>query len=186
MEELELGASFEVDNEHMTGIRVLKRGQDVSGLARSPASLYVRKTSVRTHSYAALSATKATLNAKLGFFAVFPIKTQARVFGVILLSRDLHESLRSMKRGVSVDVRTSCCSRGKGKLVSPIGDEISAAFPVLNTISAAVSRSLESLEMILNEAIERMIESLNFPDASWICYPRPVWRRTQSRSIQRP
>jgi signal transduction histidine kinase len=37
---------------------------------------------------------------------------------------------------------------------------------VLNTIGAAVSRSL-NLEMILNEAIEKMIENLNF-DASWI------------------
>ena len=37
---------------------------------------------------------------------------------------------------------------------------------VLNTIGAAVSRSL-NLEMVLNEAIEKMIETLNF-DASWI------------------
>jgi signal transduction histidine kinase len=37
---------------------------------------------------------------------------------------------------------------------------------VLNTIGAAVSRSL-NLEMVLNEAIEKMIEKLSF-DASWI------------------
>ena len=37
---------------------------------------------------------------------------------------------------------------------------------VLNKIGAAVSRSL-NLEMVLNEAIEKMIETLNF-DASWI------------------
>ena len=37
---------------------------------------------------------------------------------------------------------------------------------VLNTIGAAVSRSL-NLEMVLNEAIEKMIEKLNF-DAAWI------------------
>jgi len=37
---------------------------------------------------------------------------------------------------------------------------------VLNTIGAAVSRSL-NLEMVLNEAIEKMIENLNF-DAAWI------------------
>ena len=46
---------------------------------------------------------------------------------------------------------------------------------VLNTIGAAVSRSL-NLEMVLNEAIEKMIEKLNF-DAAWIYILRPVLER---------
>ena len=47
---------------------------------------------------------------------------------------------------------------------------------VLNTIGAAVSRSL-NLEMVLNEAIEKMIEKLNF-DAAWIYILDPSERGT--------
>ncbi len=166
MEQLELRASFEVDSEHLTGIRVLKRGQGVIGhVAESGEPMMFED--VRTDPrYAALSATKATLNAKLGFFAVFPIKTQVRVFGVILFSArsprkltgDETRLLASMSEHLAVAVE-------KASLFHQ-SETRSRQLSVLNTISAAVSRSL-NLEMILNEAIERMIEALNF-DASWI------------------
>ena len=166
MEQLELRASFEVDSEHLTGIRVLKRGQGVIGhVAESGEPMMFED--VRTDPrYAALSATKATLNAKLGFFAVFPIKTQVRVFGVILFSArsprkltgDETRLLASMSEHLAVAVE-------KASLFHQ-SETRSRQLSVLNTIGAAVSRSL-NLEMILNEAIERMIEALNF-DASWI------------------
>ena len=166
MEELQLRASYEVDSEHMTGIRVLKRGQGVIGhVAESGEPMMFED--VRTDPrYAALSATKATLNAKLGFFAVFPIKTQARVFGVILFSArsprkltgDETRLLTSMSEHLAVAVEKASLFRQS--------ETRSRQLSVLNTIGAAVSRSL-NLEMVLNEAIEKMIEKLNF-DASWI------------------
>ena len=166
MEELQLRASYEVDSEHMTGIRVLKRGQGVIGhVAESGEPMMFED--VRTDPrYAALSATKATLNAKLGFFAVFPIKTHARVFGVILfsaqsprkLTADETRLLTSMSEHLAVAVEKASLFRQS--------EMRSRQLSVLNTIGAAVSRSL-NLEMVLNEAIEKMIEKLNF-DASWI------------------
>ena len=166
MEELQLRASYEVDSEHMTGIQVLKRGQGVIGhVAESGEPMMFED--VRTDPrYAALSATKATLNAKLGFFAVFPIKTQARVFGVILFSAqsprkltvDETRLLTSMSEHLAVAVEKASLFRQS--------EMRSRQLSVLNTIGAAVSRSL-NLEMVLNEAIEKMIEKLNF-DAAWI------------------
>jgi signal transduction histidine kinase len=166
MNELQLRASFEVDTEHLTGIRVLKRGQGVIGqVAESGEPMMFED--VRTDPrYAALSATKATLNAKLGFFAVFPIKTQFRVFGVILfsaqssrkLTSDETRLLTSMSEHLAVAVEKASLFRQS--------ETRSQQLSVLNTIGAAVSRSL-NLEMVLNEAIEKMIEKLNF-DASWI------------------
>jgi signal transduction histidine kinase len=166
MEELQLRASYEVDSEHMTGIRVLTRGQGVIGhVAESGEPMMFED--VRTDPrYAALSATKATLNAKLGFFAVFPIKTQARVFGVILFSAqsprrltdDETRLLTSMSEHLAVAVDKASLFRQS--------ETRSRQLSVLNTIGAAVSRSL-NLEMVLNEAIEKMIENLNF-DAAWI------------------
>jgi signal transduction histidine kinase/HAMP domain-containing protein len=166
MQELQLGASYEVDSEHMTGIRVLKRGQGVLGhVAESGEPMMFED--VRTDPrYAELSATKATLYAKLGFFAVFPIKTQTRVFGVILfsarsprkLTSDETRLLTSMSEHLAVAVEKASLFRQS--------EMRSRQLSVLNTIGAAVSRSL-NLEMVLNEAIEKMIERLNF-DAAWI------------------
>jgi signal transduction histidine kinase len=166
MVELQLRASFEVDSEHLTGVRALKRGEGVLGhVAESGEPLIFED--VRTDPrYAALSATKATLNANLGFFAVFPIKTQARVFGVILfssrsprnLTNDETRLLTSMSEHLAVAVEKSSLFHQS--------EMRSRQLFVLNTIGAAVSRSL-NLEMVLNEAIEKMIENLNF-DASWI------------------
>jgi signal transduction histidine kinase len=166
MEELQLRASFEVESEHVTGIRVLKRGQGVIGqVAESGEPMMFED--VRTDPrYAALSVTKATLNAKLGFFAVFPIKTQSRVFGVILFSAqsprkltgDETRLLTSMSEHLAVAVEKASLFRQS--------ETRSRQLSVLNTIGAAVSRSL-NLEMVLNEAIGKMIETLNF-DASWI------------------
>jgi signal transduction histidine kinase len=166
VDELQLRASFEVDSEHVTGVRVLKRGQGVIGqVAESGEPMMFED--VRTDPrYAALSATKATLNAKLGFFAVFPIKTQSRVFGVILFSAqsprkltgDETRLLTSMSEHLAVAVEKASLFRQS--------ETRSRQLSVLNTIGAAVSQSL-NLEMVLNEAIEKMIENLNF-DASWI------------------
>jgi signal transduction histidine kinase len=166
MDQLELRASFQVDTEHMTGIRVLKRGQGVIGhVAESGEPMMFEDISTDPR-YSTLSATKATLNARLGFFAVFPIKTQARVFGVILfsarsprrLTADETRLLTSMSEHLAVAVEKASLFRQS--------EMRSRQLSVLNTIGAAVSRSL-NLEMVLNEAIEKMIEKLNF-DASWI------------------
>ena len=116
--------------------------------------------------YAALSTTKATLNAELSFFAVFPIKTQSRVFGAILfnahsprkLTSDETRLLTSMSEHLAVAVEKASLFRES--------ETRSQQLSVLNTIGAAVSQSL-NLDMVLNDAIEKMIEALNF-DASWI------------------
>jgi signal transduction histidine kinase len=166
MEELELRASFEVDRDHLTGIRVMKRGQSVIGHVAESGEPMIFEDVRTDPRYAALSATKATLNAKLGFFAVFPIKTQARVFGAILFSAqsprkltgDETRLLTSMSEHLAVAVEKASLFRQS--------EMRSRQLSVLNTIGAAVSRSL-NLEMVLNEAIEKMIGNLNF-DASWI------------------
>jgi signal transduction histidine kinase len=144
----------------------LKRGQGVIGHVAESGEPMMFEDVHADPRYAALSATKATLNAKLGFFAVFPIKTHARVFGVILFSArsprkltgDETRLLTSMSEHLAVAVEKASLFRQS--------ETRSRQLSVLNTIGAAVSRSL-NLEMVLNEAIEKMIEKLNF-DAAWI------------------
>ena len=89
MDELELRASFEVDPKHMTAVRTFKRGQGVIGRVAESGEPMIFEDIRNDPRYAALSTTKATRNAKLSFFAVFPIKTQSRVFGVILFNARL-------------------------------------------------------------------------------------------------
>lgn len=166
MEELELRASYEVSPEHATGVRAFKRGQGVIGRVAESAEPMIFEDIRTDPQYAALSSSKATRNANLSFFAVFPIKTQSRVFGVILfnarsprkLTSDETRLLTSMSEHLAVAIEKARLFRQS--------ENRSQQLAVLNTIGAAVSQSL-NLEMVLKEAIEKMIETLNF-DASWI------------------
>jgi signal transduction histidine kinase len=165
-DKLELRASYAKDPEHKTAIRSVKRGQGVIGrVAETGEPMFFED--VRTDpQYKELSATKATLNADLGFFAVIPIKTHARIFGVILfsaqsprtLSNDETRLLTSMSEQLAVAVE-------KAKLFRE-SETRAQQLSVLNSIGKAVSQSL-NLEMVLNAAINKMTEALNF-DASWI------------------
>ena len=178
-DELELQASFAIDAEHTTTTRALKRGQGVIGrVAESGEPLIF--DDIRTDArYAKLSTTKATLNADLGFLAVFPIKTQARVFGVILfgarsprkLSDDETRLLTSMSEHLAVAVEKANLFRESETRAQQLS--------VLNTIGGAVSQSL-NLDMVLNAAINKMIEALNF-DASWIYILNPAGEQLDLR-----
>jgi signal transduction histidine kinase/HAMP domain-containing protein len=166
MEELELRASFEVGAEHSIAARTFKRGQGIVGLVAESAEPMIFEDIRTDPRYAALSATRSKYSAKLCFFAVYPIKTQSRVFGAILfngrsprkLTRDETRLLTSMCEHLAVAVEKASLFRQS--------ETRSQQLSVLNTIGAAVSQSLD-LETVLKEAIEKMIETLNF-DASWI------------------
>ena len=158
-DELELRASFAIDPEHATAIRALKRGQSVIGRVAETGEPMIFEDIRTDPRYTALSTRKETLNANLGFLAVFPIKTQARVFGVILfgarsprkLSDDETRLVTSMSEHLAVAVEKANLFRESETRAQQLS--------VLNTIGGAVSQSL-NLDMVLNAAIDKMIESL--------------------------
>jgi signal transduction histidine kinase len=166
MEELELQASFETTAEYSTPTRTFKRGEGIIGRVVESAEPIIFEDIRTDPRYAALSATRSKYSANLCFFAVFPIKTHSRVFGAILfnarsprkLTSDETRLLTSMSEHLAVAVEKASLFRQS--------ETRSQQLAVLNTIGAAVSQSLD-LETVLKEAIEKMIETLNF-DASWI------------------
>jgi signal transduction histidine kinase len=166
MKELEVQASFETAAEYSTPTRTFKRGEGIIGRVAESAEPIIFEDVRTDPRYAALSATRSKYSAKLCFFAVFPIKTQSRVFGAILfnarsprkLTSDETRLLTSMSEHLAVAVEKASLFRQS--------ETRSQQLAVLNTIGAAVSQSLD-LETVLKEAIEKMIETLNF-DASWI------------------
>jgi len=168
---LELRASYAVDADHATTHRPLNRGEGVIGRVFETGEPMIFEDIRTDPQYATLSKTKATLNANLSFLAVFPIKTQAQVYGVIhfgaqsprKLSDDETRLLTSMSEHLAVAVEKASLFRQSEKR--------SQQLSVLNTIGAALSQSLD-LEMVLKEAIEKMIETLKF-DASWIYLQNP-------------
>ena len=165
-EELILRASYELSPEHVTGIRVFKHGQGVIGRVAETGEPLIFDDIRTDPRYASLSSSKATRNAELSFFAVFPIKAHSCVMGIILfnarlprkLSRDEVRLLTSMSEHLAVAVEKARLFRQSEKRAQQLS--------VLNTVGAAVSRSLD-LETVLKEAIEKMIETLDF-NASWI------------------
>jgi signal transduction histidine kinase len=116
--------------------------------------------------YGALSTTKATERASMRFFAVFPIKTKSRVVGAILfnareprkLTVEETRLLQSMSEHLAVAVEKASLFHQSERRAQQL--------EVLNTIGAAVSQSLD-LQVVLQHAIEKMIETLCF-DACWI------------------
>lgn len=166
MDQLELRASFEIDPDHRTDVRMFKRGQGIIGQVAESGEPMIFEDIRTDLRYAQLSRTKATQSARLSFFAVFPIKTQTRVFGIILfnaqsprkLTRDETRLLTSMSEHLAVAFDKSTLFRQSEMRAQQLS--------VLHTIGTAVSQSLD-LEVVLREAIEKMVEALNF-DASWI------------------
>jgi signal transduction histidine kinase len=166
MRELQLRASYEISPQNSTGVVAFKRGQGVIGRVAETGEPMIFQDVRTDPRYAALSSSKATRNADLSFFAVFPIKTQSRVLGVILfngrsprtLTGDETRLLTSMSEHLGVAVE-------KARLFRQSEDR-SRQLAVLNTIGAAVSQSLD-LDTVLREAIEKMTQALSF-DACWI------------------
>ena len=164
--ELELRASFAIDPEHETTVRALKRDQGVVGRVLASGEPLIFEDTKTDHRYAALSSTRATLKADLGFLAVFPIRTQSRSFGVVLfgaqaprrLGEDEQRLLASMAEQLAVAVE-------KAKLFHE-SEKRSRQLAVLNAIGGTVSRSLD-LKVVLSAALGKLVEELHF-DASWI------------------
>ncbi len=180
-DELELRASFEVDPEHWTDVRCFKRGEGIIGRVAELGEPMIFEDVAADPRYAALSLTKVTQKARLKFFAVFPIKTQARVFGVMLfngraarrLSDDERRLLTSMAEQLGVAVeRANLFGQAKAR---------AEHLAVLNLIGAAVSRSL-NLDEVLKNAIERVRATLNF-DGAWIYIADPAGRELHLRAF---
>jgi signal transduction histidine kinase len=165
-DELELRASYAVNPDHETSVRTLKRGRGVVGRVVETGEPMIFENTKTDQRYLALSSTRATLRAELGFLAVFPIRTKSRVFGVVLfgaraprkLSDDEARLLASMAEQLAVAVE-------KAKLFHE-AETHAQQLSVLNTIAAAVSQSLD-LTVVLNAALSKLMEVLRF-DASWI------------------
>ncbi len=171
MDELQLRASFEVDPDLHTGVRTFKRGQGIIGRVAESGEPMIFEDIRTDPRYAALSTTKASHNAKLSFFAVYPIKTQSRVFGAILFNARSPRKLTSDETQMLISMSEQLAVAFEKASLFRQSERRSQQLSVLNTIGTALSQSLD-LEIVLNEAIEKMIGTLNF-DASWIYLRNP-------------
>jgi signal transduction histidine kinase len=170
MDLLELRA-FEVETRHGMVARNFKRGQGIVGHVAESGQAIIFEDVHTDPRYAALSASRATVGKGLSFLAVFPIKTQSHVLGVMLcngqaprrLTGDEQRLLISMAEHVGVAVE-------KANLYEQARTK-SQHLTVLNTIAAAVGRSLDLAE-VLKEAVEKISETLGF-DAAWIYQLEP-------------
>jgi signal transduction histidine kinase/HAMP domain-containing protein len=166
MEELQLQASFGVSANDSAGRRSFGRGQGVVGRVGDSGEPMIFEDITTDPRYGALSTTKATERAAMKFFAVFPIKTKSRVVGAILfnaraprrLTAEETRLLESMSEHLAVAVEKASLFHQSERRAQQL--------EVLNTIGAAVSQSLD-LQVVLQHAIEKMIETLCF-DACWI------------------
>ena len=83
LDQLEMRASFETDETYTRGVRSFRRGEGVVGRVAESGVALIFDDVWTDPRYAAISRTKALQVAQRHFFAVFPIKTQSRVVGVL-------------------------------------------------------------------------------------------------------
>ena len=163
---LELQASFAANPEQETAIRRFKRGKGVIGHVADTGEPMIFEDVRTDPRYAELSTTKATVNANLGFFAVIPIKTQARVFGAILFSAQAPRKLAQEETRLLTAISEHLALAVEKANLYRESEKKAEQLSVLNTIGEAVNQSL-NLDTVLGTAIDRMTKTLNF-DASWI------------------
>ena len=169
---LDLRASFELNPEYWRAVRVFKRGHGVVGRVCETGEPLVFEDIDTDSRYASLSTTKVTQASRRHFFAVFPIKTQSRVFGAITfnaeaprqLTADEIRLLTSMTEHLGVAVE-------KANLFGQVQTR-SRHLEALNSVGAAVSQSLE-LGLVLKAAVEKIAATLGF-DATWIYQFEPA------------
>jgi signal transduction histidine kinase len=166
MDQLDLRAAFEADPEQSKGMRSFKRGHGVVGRVAVEGEPLIFEDVVADPRYLTLSASKRAQTASLRFFAVIPIKTQSRIFGVMLfngraprkLTKDEIALLTAMAEHTALAVE-------KSNLFENVQTR-SRHLATLNIIGEAVRQSLE-LEVVLDQAVETIADALRF-DASWI------------------
>ncbi|MDZ4342167.1 MAG: GAF domain-containing protein, partial [Candidatus Binatia bacterium] len=169
---LDLRASFELNPEYWRAVRVFKRGHGVVGRVCETGDPLVFEDIDTDPRYASLSTTKSTQISRRHFFAVFPIKTQSRVFGAITfnaeaprrLTADEIRLLTSMTEQLGVAVE-------KANLFGQVQTR-SRHLEALNSVGAAVSQSLD-LGLVLKAAVEKIAATLGF-DATWIYQLEPA------------
>lgn len=166
LDRLEMRASYEANPEYLRASRPFKRGEGVVGRVAESGEPLIFEDIDNDPRYATFSRTKAAQSAKPRFFAGFPIKTQARIFGVITFNAEAPRRLTSDE----IRLLTSMCEHlGVAVEKASLFDQVqtrSRHLTVLNTIGNTVSQSLD-LQRILKEALHKIAETLGF-DASWI------------------
>ncbi len=170
-DQLELRASFALNPEQWAEVRVFKRGEDNIGHVAESGEPVIFEDINSDPRYRAWSASRATERARLCFFAVFPIKSQTRIFGTILfnaekprqLSADEIRLLQSMAEQMGVAIEKATLYEEARTRAQHLA--------VLNQIGSAVSRSLD-LDVILREAVKKIAQALGF-DATWIYQLEP-------------
>ena len=163
-DKLVLQTSFTSDPEHATTVRTLNRGVGVIGRVTETGEPLIFEDVRTDPRYAALSTTKATANANLGFFAVIPIKTHARIFGVILFSaqspRKLTDEetrlLTSMSEQLAVAVEKANLfreSENRAQQLARINKELDDANRAKSEFISAMSHELRTpLNVIMGNA----------------------------------
>jgi signal transduction histidine kinase len=165
-DQLELRDSFAVNPEQWERVSTFKRGESNVGYVAKSGEPLIFEDINSDPRYRRRSVHRATERAGLRFFALFPIKTQSRIFGTILfnaekprkLSADEIRLLQSMAEQIGVAIEKATLYEEVKRRAQHLA--------VLNRIGAAVSVSLD-LDIILRGAVKQIAEALGF-DAAWI------------------
>ena len=165
-EDLILRAYFEAHHDPWSGIQVFRKGRSIVGQVAENGEAIIIEDVQNDPVYAELSQTNATRAAGFHFLGVLPIKTQGKILGTMAISgretRALAEEelqlLSSMCEHIAVAV-------DKVNLFNQVITR-SRHFEALNTIGAAVSKSL-NLDEVLDQAVDKIAKTLAF-DAAWI------------------
>ena len=84
MDELHLRASFPLDRDDISNVRIFRRGEGVVGRVADSGKAMIFEDAPNDPEYLAFSKTKTTQKGGFSFFAAFPIRARKRSIGAIM------------------------------------------------------------------------------------------------------
>lgn len=163
---LELAATHLASPELDTKITRQRCGQGIVGRVAETGAPIIFADVESDASYSALSNTQATLGNQMRFFAAFPIRTQLRIFGVMVFLKRTPRHLTDSEIRLLTSISEHFAIAVEKNRLFDESESQAQQLTVLNTIGAAVNRSL-TLKDILDETIAEISAALEC-EAAWI------------------
>lgn len=166
MESVEFSAGREIAAGFRDRIHRTKLGEGIVGHVMKCGEPLIFEDVQNDPRYAALSQTKTAERSRKGFFAVYPIKTQTRVYGVMMFNAKSSRSVTSTESQLLTSISEHLGLATEKATLFRQAETRARQLATLNTIGDVVNRSL-NLDEVLTQAVAKMVETLSF-DAAWI------------------
>ncbi len=166
MESVEFSAGREIAEGFRDRIHRTKLGEGIVGHVMKSGEPLIFEDVQNDPRYPALSQTKTAERSQKGFFAVYPIKSQTRVFGVMMFNARSSRPVTSTESQLLTSISEHLGLATEKATLFRQAETRARQLATLNNIGGVVNQSL-NLDEMLSQAAAKLVQALDC-DAAWI------------------